>query len=257
MDKDKFEPAPYSQYKGDPNKAYWFFDEETARAAAAFQGDRKKRLRQMLTFVEDGRPLPVAKQGFAPLKFQPEQDGLTFDVEGGFLSEMPPELIGAGEHLGHAPGPIMFRVITGPAIQIGPQTFRVQFDRGGMGDAIWIQAEHPGDDQYRRAVQPGQMLIPQNLAKGKPQTITFPKIENQKAGVKTIKLKATSNSGLPVDYYVVAGPAEVEGDTLKMTPIPVHSKYPVKVTVTAYQWGRTIEPLYQTAQPVEQSFSIE
>jgi hypothetical protein len=257
MDTDRFEPAPYNQYKGDPKKAYWFFDEETAQAAAAFQGDRKKHLRQMLTFVEDGRPLPVAKLGFAPLKFQPQQDGLTFKVEGGFLLEMPPELIGAGEPLGHAPGPIKFRVITGPAIQIGPKTFRIQFDRGGMGGPIWIQEEHPGDDRYRRAVQPGQMLISQKNAKGKPQTITFPKIKNQKPDVKSIKLEATSDSGLPVDYYVVAGPAEVEGDTLKLTPIPVRSKYPVKITVAAYQWGRTIEPLYQTAQPVEQSFIVE
>ena len=42
MDTDQFEPVPYNQYKGDPKKAYWFFDEETARAAVAFQGDRKK-----------------------------------------------------------------------------------------------------------------------------------------------------------------------------------------------------------------------
>jgi hypothetical protein len=257
MEPDNFEPAPYNQYKGDEKKAYWFFDEETARAAAAFQGDRKKRLRQMLTFAEDGQPLPVAKQGFATLKFRPESDGLTFKVKGGFLAEMPAELIGAGDKLGHAEGPIKFRIITGPAVQIGPETFRVQFDRGGMGGPIWIQEEHPGDDQYRHAVQPGQMVIPQTLTKGKPQTITFPKIEDRKAGVKTIKLKATSDSGLPVDYYVVAGPAEVEGDVLKLTPIPVRSKRPVKVTVVAYQWGRTIEPLFQTAQPVELSFTIE
>ncbi len=207
-------------------------------------------------FKTAGR-LPVAKQGFAPLKFQPGQDGLTFKVEGGFLSEIPPELIGAGTKLGHAPGPIKFRIITGPAIQTGPETFRIQFDRGGMGGPIWIQEEHPGDDQYRHAVQPGQMVIPPKLDKGKPQTITFPKIENQKAGVKSIKLEAVSDSGLPVDYYVLAGPAEVEGDTLKLTPIPVRSEYPVKVTIVAYQWGRTIEPLYQSAQPVEQTFTIE
>jgi pimeloyl-ACP methyl ester carboxylesterase len=257
MEPDQFPPAPYKQYKGDPKKAYWYFDEETARAAVAFQGDRKKRLRQMLTFVQDGRALPVAKQGFAALKFQPEADGLTFKVEGDFLSEIPPELVGTGEKLGHAAGPIKFRVITGPAIQTGPETFRIQFDRGGMGGPIWIQEEHAGDDRYRRAVQPGQIVIPQNLAKGKAQEINFPKIEDQKAGIKTIKLAATSDSGLPVDYFVVAGPAEVEGDTLKLTPIPVRSKRPVKVTVTAYQWGRSIEPLFQTAQPVEQSFTVE
>src|SRR2546430_6516801 len=38
---DKFEPASYAQYQGDPKKAYWFFDEEMARAATAIDGDRK------------------------------------------------------------------------------------------------------------------------------------------------------------------------------------------------------------------------
>jgi hypothetical protein len=31
----------------------------------------------------------------------------------------------------------------------------------------------------------------------------------------------------------------------------------VKVTVVAYQWGRTIAPLVQSAEPVEQTFWIE
>jgi hypothetical protein len=257
MEPDEFPPAPYDKYKGDRAKSYWFFDEETARAAVAFQGDRKNRPRQMLTFVEDGHQLPVAKQGFAPLKFMPEKDGLTFKVKGGFLSEIPAELIGAGEKLGHAPGPIKFRVITGPAIQTGPETFRVQFDRGAEGGSIWIQEEHPGDDQYRHAVQPGQMNIPTKLDNGKPQVITFPKIASQQAGAKSVKLAATSGSGLKVDYYVVAGPAEVKGASLQLTPIPQRSKYPVKVTVVAYQWGRTTEPLVQSAEPVEQTFLIE
>ena len=257
MEADDFPPAPYDRYKGNRKKSYWFFDEETALAAVAFQGDRKKRFRQMLTFVEDGHQLPVAKQGFAPLKFRPQADGLTFKVHGDFLAEMPAELIGEGEKLGHAPGPIKFRVITGPAVQTGPETFRVQFDRGAEGGPVWIQEEHPGDDEYRHAVQPGQMTIPPKLDKGKPQVITFPKIENQKAGAKSVKLAATSDSGLKVDYYVVAGPAEVKGNSLQLTPIPERSKYPVKVTVVAYQWGRAIEPLVQSAEPVEQTFLVE
>lgn len=256
MEPDKFEPAPYKQYKGDPRKSYWFFDEETARAAAAFCGDRIKRKKQMLTFIQNGRQLPVATRGFAPLKFQPEQDGLTFKIEGGFLSELPKELIGAGIKLGHASGPIKFRVITGPAIQTGPNTFRIKFDREGLVGTIWLQAEHPGDEQYRRSVQPGQMVIPARLTTGIPQKITFPDIGDQKADTKTIELKATSDSGLPVDYYIVAGPTELEGRMLKITDISIRSKYPIKVTVVAYQWGRTIEPFYQSAKPVEQTFSI-
>jgi hypothetical protein len=169
---------------------------------------------------------------------------------------MPPELIGAGAALGHAPGTIVFRAITGPAIQIGPDSFRIHFDRAGPGP-IWLLAEHPGNDQYRHAVQPGRIDISAKLTAGKPQAITFPKIPNVKAGAKTVELRAMSDAGLPVDYYVVAGPAEVEGQTLRLMPAPVKSRYPVKVTVVAYQWGRTIEPLYRTAEPIEQTILIE
>ena len=53
------------------------------------------------------------------------------------------------------------------------------------------------------------------------------------------------------------GPAEVAQDgTLTLTRIPPRAKYPVKVTVVATQWGRSIDPKLQTAQPVERTFSI-
>ena len=256
MEADVYPPAPYSKYKGDPKKAYWFFDKETAKAAIAFNGDRTKRQRQMLTFVQNGLPLPVAQKGYAPLAFQPDKDGLTFRVEGTFLTELPNELIGAGEKLGHAPGPIQFKLITGPAVQVDSNSFRIQFDRAGMVGEIWLQEEHPGNSRYRHAVQPGRILIPGKLTNGKPQVITFPRIENQGAATKSIKLTATSNSGLPVHYFVLAGPAVIEGNALRFTQIPVESKRPIKVTIVAYQWGRTIEPLYQSAEPVEQSFYI-
>jgi hypothetical protein len=256
MEPDIYPPAPYLKYKGNPRKAYWFFDEETAKAAVAFNGDRKKRQRQMLTFVQNGQPLPVAQKGYAPLAFQPEKDGLTFHVKGIFLTELPKELIGAGTKLGHAPRPINFKLITGPAVQSDSNTFRIQFDRAGMGGEIWLQEEHPGDKLYRHAVQPGRLVIPEKLTVGRPQVITFPKIDDQKARTKSIKLNAISNSGLPVDYYVVGGPAVIAGDKLVFTTIPVRSKYPVKITIVAYQWGRTIEPFYQSAEPVEQTVYI-
>lgn len=257
MRPDQFSAAPYQKYKGDPKNAYWFFDKETAEAAVAFEGDRKKRKKEMLTFLQDGDQLNVGKLGFAPLKFEPEQDGLTFNVKGDFLSEIPRELIGAGSKLGHATGPIKFKLSDGPAIQTGYNEFKVQFNRGNIGGAIWIIEEHPGDAQYRHAVQPGQIMIPAKLINGKPQQINFPVIVNQKAGIKSLKLNATSDSGLPVNYFVVAGPAVIIGNTLKFTDIPFRSKYPVKVTVVAYQWGRTIEPLYQSSEMITNSFLIK
>ena len=253
MDPDHFKAAPYKKYKGDPAKAYWFFDEETARAAVAFNGDRKKRERQMLTFVQDDKQLPVAKLGYAPLQFKPQPDGISFTIEGGFLDEMPKELIGAGAKLGHAQQPIQFRVIDGPVVQTGNNTFRMQFNRGSVGGAIWIQEEQKGDGQYRRAVQ---IPIPAKLTAGIEQTIHFAGITDQKAGIEEIELNATADSGLPVAYYVVAGPGVIIGNKLKFTKIPVRSKYPVKVTIVAYQWGRMTEPLFQSAEPVTIVFNL-
>jgi pimeloyl-ACP methyl ester carboxylesterase len=263
MDPDRFPAAPYDKFLGDPKKAYWFFDEETARAAVAFEGDRKKRARQMLTFVQDGKFLPVASRGYAKLRFDPEPDGITFKLQGTFLSELPPELVHAGEPLGHASGPIQFKRITGPAVQVGPDTFRLQFDRGTLDgnrpkeSTIWITEEHPGDGAYRHAVQPGQIVIPTMLTEGVPQQIHFPQIPDQKAGIHSLALLATSTSHVPVSYYVVSGPATVNGDKLEFTEIPIKSAYPIKVTIVAYQWGRITAPLYQSAQPIEQSFLLE
>jgi hypothetical protein len=60
-----------------------------------------------------------------------------------------------------------------------------------------------------------------------------------------------------VNYYVVAGPAIVEGNQLVFTEIPEKTAYPIKVTVVAYQWGRIDGLAYQSAQPVEQTFLLE
>jgi len=264
MDPDRFSAAPYDDFRGESKKAYWFFDEETARAATAFEGDRKKRAKQMLTFVEDGKLVPVATLGFAKLRFEPELDGITFQVRGGFLRELPPELLGAGTPLGHASGPILFKRILGPTVQIGPDRFRIQFDRGTLdGDAkpeestIWIIEEHPGDGEYRHAVQPGQIVIPTMITKGAPQGISFPQIHNQEVGIHAVTLGATSTSHLHVAYYVVAGPAIVEGNELRFTAIPAKSVYPITVTVVAYQWGRINEPAQQSAPPITQTFLLE
>jgi len=256
MEKDDQLPAPYRYFKGRIADSYWFFDKETAMASVKFEGDRIRRKKQMPTFIQDGKPLNVTRIGYAPLKFAPHADGVTFDVKGGFLSTVPDELIGAGEKLGHAPGPIKFSIINGPAVQTGPTAFRLQFDRWGMGGQIFILESEAGNKEYRYAVQPGMINIPGKLTYGAPQSISFNHIANVKAGTKPFQLNATATSGLPVDYYVKAGPAYIVHGKLYLTSIPVNSKYPVRVTIVAYQWGRTVAPLYQSAEPVERIFYI-
>ena len=109
-------------------------------------------------------------------------------------------------------------------------------------------------------VQQAELRFPLTNTRGKPQEIEFPSISDQKAAASMvpIKLRATSSAGVPVYYYVRQGPAEVDDSgTLTFTAIPPRSKYPISVTVVAWQWGRSIDPLIQSAKPVARTFSID
>jgi hypothetical protein len=255
MEPDKFNPASYQQYKGDPKKAYWFSDKEMALAAVKFCGDRKKREKQMSTIIQNGKIFPVLKSGYAEIPFTPENDGEKFRLDGDFLTEVPDGLVDAGAKLSHAQSKFSFSVTCGPVYQLSENTFQIRFDRQAFRTPV-IQVIQEGNEQFCRALQPGKIMIQSKNMEGKPQLILFPKVENQKVGIKELKLNATSDAGLPVHYFVKAGPAVVKGDRLILTPIPPRSKYPVKVTVVAWHWGRTIEPKIQTAEQVEQSFLI-
>jgi hypothetical protein len=256
---DRWPPAPYAHYQGSATQAYWFFDREMAEAVTRFNGDRVARKHQMLTFEQDGALLPVATQGFAGLKFEPESDGITFKLKPAFLPAIPPELVAAGTPLGHAEGPIHLNVITGPAEQLASDTFRVAMGRGDERD-IWIEEENDGDREFRKAVQPGKLSIPARLTEGTPQQIHFDAIPDLRTAAAPIPLHASSTSGLPVRFFVNYGPGSVKGDRLVLNEIPKYARCPIEVEVVAYQWGRLADkfgPAIQTAEPVSRKFRIE
>jgi len=203
------------------------------------------------------------------LKFLPEADGRTFKLTGAFLDTVPTGRPArwtgrpAGSPIGHAAGggPVAVDRICGPVEKLGPDTFAVSFSRMGMdnpkrSNEIWLMATHPGDAAYKRAVQQAVMSIPLRNEQGAEQHITFPAIPDQPLGARSIKLRATSDAGASVSYYVREGPAEIAGDTLTFTAVPPRAKLPVQVTVVAWQWGRSAEPKLQSAEPVARSFSI-
>jgi hypothetical protein len=95
------------------------------------------------------------------------------------------------------------------------------------------------------------------LTQAGAQHIDFPVIKDQPLDIKQIPLHATASSGLPVQYYIRSGPAIIDGNRITLTKIPIRSKYPVKITVVACQLGSTIEPLFQSAQPVIRNFYIK
>ncbi|MBW8782508.1 MAG: hypothetical protein JF599_11555 [Verrucomicrobia bacterium] len=266
------QPAPAARYTGDPAEAFWAFDEELARATQDhFAGSVGKR--PQLLSVTDGQ-MPLEKGCGEPVKlrFLPQEDGVTFRLKTAFMEAVPASPtntnparwtgLPGGSPLGHATGggPIVLSKIVGPAAKVSADTFVLRLDRAfSTGDRrrfdLWLVASHPGDGEFKSIVQQALVHLSPNT-EGAPQRITFPAIPDQKAGVKTLKLAATSDAGVPVYYYVREGPAEVDGDELKFTPIPPRSKFPVTITVVAWQWGRATEPKLATAAPVEQTFLI-
>lgn len=79
-----------------------------------------------------------------------------------------------------------------------------------------------------------------------PQTITFGAIPNKTFGDAAFNLVATSTSGLPVSFSIVAGPATVSGNALILNGAGT-------VTVRASQTGNEN---YQAAPPVERTFIV-
>lgn len=116
-----------------------------------------------------------------------------------------------------------------------------------------------GDSEYRYTEHVGMM--PRGfggLKSGKSQTITFPAPENLKANGERVELKASSDSGLPVEYYVAVGPAEiVDGKFVRATELPARAKLPLTVKIMAIQFGRGMDPQVQTAVPVERIIKVD
>lgn len=156
----------------------------------------------------------------------------------------------------------MISRICGPVEKLAPDTFAIRFYRMGMdnlkrSNEIWLMAVHPGDAEYERAVQQSVLHFPLRNTIGADQHITFPPLPDCLEGTHSVTLAATSDANVTVYYYVREGPAEMDGTlTLRLTAIPPRAKFPVKVTVVAWQWGRSIEPRLKTAAPVERTFFI-
>jgi hypothetical protein len=266
--------APVARYTGDPTQAFWFFDEEHARATEAYQAGHRNQKPQLVSYLLNGRPAPQRNtHQQVNLPFQPLSDEVTFVVKGTFLDTVgggSPRLAmwagqPVGSPIGHAQGggPVVISRIAGPFRQVSADTFAFNLTRGLSPQLraydLWLTATHPGDAAHKPAVQQAQMVVPLRLTEGQPQRITFPKpadVPVRRTRHATVLLAATSDAGLPVRYYVREGPAEIVGNTLRFTQLPPRSKLPLAVTVLAWQRGRRQVPSAQTAEPVERTFQI-
>jgi hypothetical protein len=126
------------------------------------------------------------------------------------------------------------------------------------GARVTFMAYSEGDADYRYTEHVGMM--PRGfggLTGGREQAITFPPPANLKVGGEPAELKATSDSGLPVEYYVAYGPAVVKDGKLSVADLPARAVFPIEVKVVACQFGSGVAPQVKTAKPVEQVLVVE
>ncbi|HEU6449362.1 MAG TPA: hypothetical protein VFV23_13075 [Verrucomicrobiae bacterium] len=259
-----FHPVPAKSFSGNPSTMFWYLDRELAVVVNDFMSGALAKKPQMIDFLDGhGQPLPLVNGGVPDFHPKFLDDGVTFQIAATFLDRSPTPKLYGGQPLGHADGPIFFKAGEGAIKRTGSNTFRVWMGRGsplaqGPPWAPHVIAWQPGDDECRRCDRPGHPLVETVNKNGKSQTIDFPKIENQPAGVKSLLLRATSDAGLPVQFYVVSGPVKLADDnrTLEFLPVPPRAKFPVRVVIGVFQWGRVTGEKVKTAGPVFREFFI-
>ena len=250
--------APYSKYRGNKDDAFWYFDKEIALATENYYAKMRGKKLQYIGFMQDGHLLGYNTKSHvrSSAQWEQEADGLTFHLKAAYTDTLRQYLSDE-----HASTPPSISRICGPVIKINDTTFSVRFYRMGLNNErrtgdIYLLGMNDGDDHYKSSVQELNLHIPMRNTVGIAQHITFAPLPDVLKGTPSLPLNGTSDSGMPVYYYVQEGPAEVKDGLLYLTEIPARAKFPIKVTVVAWQYGRSVEPKVQTAEPVVRSFYI-
>ncbi len=257
------EPVALADADGEKAGGAWHFDREMAEAIAAYhEGLGKKD--QFIRWKDRAHVDAGVRYFFSDVQWV--GDGRTFQVHPEYLEKYPepqpngPKWPQAGQPVSHSDAPILLKAVSGPVAVAGSDQLRITFDNlspATEGGRITFMAYSEGDETHRHTEQVG--MLPRNFkgfTAGKEQTITFPPVGDIKAGSGPVELKAESSAGLPVDFYVAHGPAEVVDGKLKIADLPTRASLPVEVKIVAHQFGSGIEPKVKTAAPVEQTLRI-
>jgi hypothetical protein len=238
----------------------WFFDQATAQEAQQIASINWKAESQLPVILdEQGKAVPNDFRGIIKLKSVPfEADGLTFSLRCDLADTIPDGFVHAGAKLAKAPGIPTVEWLMGPLEPLGGNRFRIALDRSWLGGrSACLAIRHRGTEFIRDVVHPVyvDMNALRNTA-GTRQKIAFPPLGDVPVGTAAVPLVATSDAGLPVSFFVVAGPAIVQERKLVFTPIPPRSRLPVTVTVAAWQWGHREDPAVQMAEIVQQTIRL-
>ncbi len=251
----EFDAASYKRFKGNREIASWVFCKRMAIATEKYYAKARSKVKQNIGFIQDGQILKPthAHTGFK-YKFMPLADGISFKIKAFFSDSTKTKFVNS-----HASTPLLLDKITGPVKKVSDTVFQLHFGKLGFNNhkrshVIWLLAHNAGDQMYKSAVQQLNMVFPLVQNEGVVQRISFPKITDQVVGTPSVPLQATSSAGLKIRYYVKKGPAVIVDDELRLTKIPPEAKFPIDVTVVAWQYG--IAGKIQSAEPVIQSFKI-
>lgn len=249
-------PAPYAEYRGDRHDAFWYFDREMAELTETIYRQERDMQPQYIGLQQGGDLLPYNPQAHVTLSapFRPEADGVTFHLKAVYTDSL--RATPAKAHASTAP---YIERVCGPVKQVDDTTFVLDFYRMGFDNrkrtgSITLVAASDGDARYKSTVQEVSIQVPYPLTEGRRQSILFPSLDDVPEGIPSVALTAQSDCGLPVSYYVKEGPAEIVDGRLVFTPVPPRSRFPLKVTVVAWQYG--LPGRVQTAEPVERSFFL-
>ena len=140
--------------------------------------------------------------------------------------------------------PVEFAVVSGPA-QIEKSTLRVI----GPG-IVTVRALQKGDEKHLAAtpVERSFRALENTLvASRKTQSLVLEPVPESIVGGPPIELDARADSGLPIRFSLVSGPAKLRGNLLTPTG-------PGKITVRAEQSGNAE---FLPASLVEQTFTVQ
>lgn len=263
LGKPEGKPVAYTDWKGDPKKAFWYLDQALAQAVQTHMTEQFGKKAQRLGFVQDNGQIETKAGTYS---FSPKflDDTGTFSIQAQFVASVTNSDDYPIDHVFPTSSlPIYYKVNSGGVVQVGPNTFRICPRAGpilpqGNPWEPTLNAYTLGDSEFQPTVHPAHVNVSILLTNGKDQTLVFPAIPDVSASaLHSIQLQATASSGLPVQYFMVSGPAVIQGDTLKFTELPARAKYPIRVTVSAFQWGRPNGDPVKSAGPVTQEFWIK
>ncbi|MCW3787668.1 hypothetical protein [Plebeiibacterium sediminum] len=254
----KSKAASYDNYKGDKANAFWYFDKEMAMATEVYYARERGKKDRYIGLKQKGNLINYNEKSHSRMNgyFNPENDGLTF-----YINAVVTDSLRQTELENTSQEKPLISKTCGSVQQINDTTFTVRFFRMGMNNQkrtgdIWLLAKMEGNNEYKSSIQQFYLKIPLKNSEGDDQTIVFSDIRDQNVNNKRVNLNAKATSGLPVYYYIKEGPAIIEGDDIVFTSIPPKAKFPVKVTVVAWQYGRNTEPKVKTANFEERTFYL-